>query len=102
MEIRFVFVRVRTHPLGDAPGVRGAPALGAHFEGHLVLLQLHVPVHARRHLQRRARHGAAVLHRTQQQIHQARKTRTNHHLMPRRVYVVAAAVPGSRTRRAWR
>ena len=49
-----------THPLGDAPGVRGAPALGAHFERHLVLLQLHVPVHAR-HLQRRTRHGAAKL-----------------------------------------
>lgn len=52
----------RTHPLGDAPRVRGAPALGPHFERHLVLLQLQIPVHAG-HLKRRARHGAAELQR---------------------------------------
>jgi hypothetical protein len=51
---------IYTHPLGNAPGMRGAAALGSHFERHLVLLQLHVPVHAG-HLQRRASHGTAEL-----------------------------------------
>lgn len=51
---------LRTYPLRDAPGVRRAAALGPHFERHLVMLQLQVPVHAGHLQRRRARHAAEL------------------------------------------
>jgi hypothetical protein len=84
-----------THPLGDAPGMRGAPALGTHFERHLVLLQLHVPVHAR-HLQRRVSHGAAEL---QEPYHGHNATILPSDLLNQ--ILVYFQLPEGRRRRGW-
>lgn len=46
--------RKQTDPLGDAPWMSGAAALGTDSAGDGVMLHLHVIVHAG-HLQRRAR-----------------------------------------------